>query len=734
MQAGKSFGGILFAFAFMAASASCIPEKPDLTGSAPPPPRFPEPAGAASAYFSARYAAEHTLWHVLGPFPTPLDPLSRDLLVYEGGEEHLHPSRGAVTVPPGTTTWWKTVRPLAADRWIPAGFRTRYTGYVPVFQGAPGNGSRTAVALSERYLDKGLYRILFRAWGMGRLEVNGRAVIPRVEFPGFFGQQDTFCRLKEGRNRFIVKLVNSAYNRTADADKLFGSWGFALSLYPAGEVREKLYADISFLEDPFMRCERLYGTLSLRNRGNESRPALLFSITSGSAHSFIPAAAPPPGEETHIPFMLHFPDGITAPRTLTVKTAAGTLFQRAIAPRFPIDAFFLRCIQSPSDGSLQPYLVYCPPLLVHTTPVLYLHGRSTTEEELAAWPSGLVRLAGRRGFGVIAPRARERACFSAQAHDDMLLSLNDGAPLLNAENRQAVLAGSGTGAVCALQLAARFPHLFKGLFLCMENPFEMSPGDRPDLSVLQGVSGKLSRLKRKKIIVAAGKRKELGRQLVAMLEQHSLSVRLVEVASRFAPFAGSLAAEGLRSLLVDAGEPPYNGMEAQVIQPGPGFDRLLSAPLTVVIPGGRQWTRFSEMVLRRQTFNASFGRSPGARRSCIVTAAELNGMPGRNLLLVGRPSENPLLKRYALHLEYSLSDDTFTFGTASFSLQDHIVFFVCRDPFNEEALCAVMAGERFGAFAKACAEGALEPFAHYAAGGKVRIWRWDSVVKGFVLQ
>ena len=142
--------------ATFAVLSSCVTDRTLLPGPDP----LPAPPAPASvrAYFRERYRPLAPLWDVLGPFPSPLDAMHRDLLIRQGGEARAVPAAGEISISPEVSATWKTVTAAVQDAWIPRAFRTRYATYVPLHAGKERFGPETALAIARVASPGGLHR------------------------------------------------------------------------------------------------------------------------------------------------------------------------------------------------------------------------------------------------------------------------------------------------------------------------------------------------------------------------------------------------------------------------------------------------------------------------------------------------------------------------------------------------------------------------------------------------
>ena len=450
-------------------------------------------SGAAMAYFQARYPASASEWRVLGPFPSPLDALARDLFVAEGGEARLRPSAGPVPMPSGTTAQWRRAGPLPSDAWNPQPFLTRYAGYVPLRVGPGALGPETALALADLETEGGLHRLVLQAWGSARMFIDGRLCLDRADFHEFFGQREVFADLPAGAARVLVKIENLAYNAQEDAAQIFGSWGFTLHAARAGAIAPGLRCDVPWIADALPGDAAVTGLCALR--AAEDAPArpkrIALSFAAGASSAEAAVTAPDKGAIAFVPFIVPRGGG-RAPARLAVRTDGRELLAVPVPRGARSGALLLRGVLAPSDLSLQPYLLYLPPAPARAPLILYLHGGATTEEELAAWPSGILETAAENRCAVCAPRAREGAMRSAQAESDILRALGEAAHTAGVDPTAPIVAvGSGRGAVLALQLACRYPHRVAAVIAVLKNPFEGEAVSASDVESLGPMAGNL---------------------------------------------------------------------------------------------------------------------------------------------------------------------------------------------------------------------------------------------------
>ncbi|HAK95769.1 MAG TPA: hypothetical protein DCM87_12435 [Planctomycetes bacterium] len=457
------------------------------------PPSAWDLTGAARAYFQARYPASASEWRVLGPFPSPFDSLARDLLIDEGGEASADPSSRPVTIPPGTVAEWRRVRPQPSDAWNPQPFLTRYAGYVPLRAGPGAMGPETALALADIETEGGLHRLVLHAWGSARMFLDGRIGIDRADFHEFFGQREVFANLPAGAARVLVKIENLGYNAQEDAEKVFGSWGFTLHAARAGAIAAGLRCDVPWVVDALPGDTAVMGLCAVR-AAEDAPPAparIVLSFGAGRSSTVVAAAAPAPGAIAFVPFIVPCGGGRT-PARVAVRANDRELFTVPVPRGARADALLLRAVVAPSDLSLQPYLLYLPPEKARAPLILYLHGGATTEEELAAWPSGILDAAAENGCAVCAPRAREGAMRSAQAEGDILRALREAAYAAGIDPAAPVVAaGGGRGAALALQLACRYPHLVGAVIAVLRNPFEGEAAPADDVQALGPMAANL---------------------------------------------------------------------------------------------------------------------------------------------------------------------------------------------------------------------------------------------------
>jgi hypothetical protein len=506
---------------------------------------------AARAYFRDHHAPGVLSWHVLGPFPSPYDPLARDLLLADGGECNVAPSSRPVTIPPNITVAWRELYSRRHDVWHPQPLLTRYAGYVPVRTGEGGMGSETALAVADLASEGGLYRLVLRAWGSARLCVDGATIVERADFHEFFGQREAFVELAPGLHRVLVKLENLTYNAQADAAQVFGSWGFTLSAARAGMLADGVYVDVPWVADALPGDTAVMGLGALRAVKEAPVARTMLELVAEGNGTAIAANPPPPGELAFLPFVVPCAEG-RLPARIAVRANGARLLDVAVPRGARADALLLRAVVAPSDLSLQPYLLYLPPEKAVAPLIVYFHGGATTEEELAAWPSGLLALAAANGCAVCAPRAREGAMRSAQAESDILLSAREAAYAAGLDaSAPFVAVGSGRGAAAALQLACRYPHLVRAVVAIARNPFEAEPGFGDAVQTLGPMRGNLAHTR---VVLIAGAHDRAAAGAARALA--SLGVKAATVEPGDQPFAGGQAAAAFATCLGAPAESP----------------------------------------------------------------------------------------------------------------------------------------------------------------------------------
>ncbi len=505
----------------------------------------------ARAYFRVHHPPSAERWDILGPFASPYDGMARDLLLGEGGERNAAPSSHTVTIPPNVTATWHAAYARRHDAWNPQPFLTRYAGYVPIRTGECGMGPETALAHAEIESPGGLHRLVLRPWGSARMLIDGQTSIERVDFHEFFGQREAFAELAPGSHRVLVKLENLAYNAQEDAAKVFGSWGFTLTVARAGMLADGLYVDVPWVADALPGDTAVMGLGAVRAVKAPPSARIALTVDAGTAATTLAVPAPPPGEVAFVPFVVSCGEE-RLPERLAVRSHAGELFGVDVPRGASRDALLLRAIVAPSDLSLQPYLLYLPPEKVEAPLIVYLHGGTTTEEELAAWPSGVLDLAAAHGCAVCAPRAREGAMLSAQAESDILLAVRDAAYAARADAAAPFVAvGSGRGAAAALQLACRYPHLVRAVVAVAVNPFEPEPAFADALRRLGPMARNLAG---KRVLLIAGERERGSAEARRALAGFGALLTAVEPQGR--PLAGAEAASAFAACLAAPADSP----------------------------------------------------------------------------------------------------------------------------------------------------------------------------------
>ena len=142
----------------------------------------------------------------------------------------MRPGLRAVIVPPQRKERWRRVSALDHDEWSFPPLRTRYKGYVPLYEGPPREGAETAIAFASAYFEGGPARVLLTVWGAGRLLVNGKPVIGPFRSPDFFGQKEAFVDLRSGENVFLVKVSKRILDKRSDFRTLSDCKGNLLRL------------------------------------------------------------------------------------------------------------------------------------------------------------------------------------------------------------------------------------------------------------------------------------------------------------------------------------------------------------------------------------------------------------------------------------------------------------------------------------------------------------------------
>ncbi len=500
-------------------------------------------------YFHDHYLPSVRTWRVLGPFPSPHDSLRRDLLLSAGGEAHAWPASGTVLVPPNQRVAWRSVPVRDRDMWSPQALLTRYTGYVPIHAGEPREGADTALAVAEIRSGGGLTRLLLNVWGRARLCINGAVAVDHVDFENFFGQYQLFTRLKAGANRVLVKAENESYNSVDPARRLFGSWGFYVQTGPAAELTGGVHVDVPFLADAVEGDTRVAGILALRARG-KARPATVkLTLRCSTSTTEVIVPTPPSGGVRLHAFLIPLKDGVPQSAAVLVEHAGTTVLRVPVTvlPRY--DRILLRAIVSPSDHTIQPYLLYHPSESQKAPVLLHLHGAVTTEEELVNEADGLIEVARAQGLTVCAPRAREGSLLSGQAEADILCTLNEVFGDVRASHARCVVVGSGTGGVCALRLVSHVPDLFTGAVVVPTNRFERAARITPDFSKLHPM---LANLRGCPVLVVTQDNDPAGQFLKANLKAAGADTRFLAPRSPLAPFSGDDVASAIRSVCAGA--------------------------------------------------------------------------------------------------------------------------------------------------------------------------------------
>lgn len=780
-------------------------------------------AAPARDYFQERYAGSLDAWFVLGPFPSPLNPMDRDLLINDKGEAQARPSSGTVRIPPRTEATWQKIRPFPHDIWIPQGLSTRYTGFVPIHQGQPGRGSETVLAYGEMSCPTGgLHRILFKPWGSGRLLLNGKPVVDRVDFHQFFGQWEVFTRLENGINRLLVKQENLTYNSTAQAETIFGSWGFYLDAMPAARLGAGLFLDIPFVEDVTRKSRRLFGKLAIRNR-KPREPAMPASpsiksvtVTLGDASTQVAITAPQAEGVHFFPFLLTWKEPLTDETPLRIEQGDKLLLETPMTPRPDRDVLVMRSVLSPSDGTLQPYLLYVPPPTSKPPPlIVYLHEGNATEEALACWRSDLLTFAQDHPAAVLAPRGRGADILSGQAASDILLAIQDARAFLGLPgNARPTLAGHGQGGLCALKLAAHYPGRFNGVLLV---PAEGYPDAQQYDPALLPV---LHNLARQPVVIAAGETDLSLPLIVQQLTAHKIPMTPITLTETEAPFQQPAVERALAALLEQDDESPppaafqfvsphgrarsawwmgilswqdpgagrarvdalFNGIDtvtldtenvaALQIHPGklpggrpdalkiiwngteliqgnpqkdlaiplrwagqgmgfeaPSLDGLFRSAHACVIPDSPGWDDLAEALLARRRGTPLFGRNVQDKAMTIIPASGYLPDDADNLILLGGPGNNKMIRWLAPHLPVDLTDEACTFKEKTFSLADHVIRILCRLPHAPDRQAAILTGRRLSHFAEDPLPADFNPLKNDATGQghhPIRIWKWET--------
>jgi len=423
-----------------------------------------------------------------------------------------------------------------ADWWEPRSLRTRYRGYIPVCCRSQAYASACAVAFTEISTQAGWRRLLLSVWGEAKLLLNGKEILRRFSSPEFFGQQEAFVFLKEGKNRFLLKLVNDRFNRIAQAEDLVGSWGFYLDLYPAGRIRPGLFLDIPLLSDQAQDSGFITGVAALRSTASDPplKEAVEVTLSLGGEKASVRFPALGRAKVCFRPFLLPLPQEGPAPSILRVYHKGELLLTQPVTRAPPQPCVLRRAVPSPSDGTVQLFLEGRPGSGTPSRILLYIHGSATTEEELLTWGAPLCAEALRKNVALCAPRAREGALGSAQAEADILAALRETQKALSAENVPVCVAGTGAGAAVALGLACRYPDLFEKAVLVPSNPFESLPQVIPADPMLPNAAGL-------PVLLVANPRNAFSGVLEDLLREKGADLKVIPVRAALKSLSSDLA-------------------------------------------------------------------------------------------------------------------------------------------------------------------------------------------------